>query len=280
MNKTLFIITEQKYPHLTQDDQVLKSAFGKLQVDVKVVIWNHFKPQLKSHVLIRTPWDYSEHRQDFENFLGLLEEMQCQVFNPLSTLRWNMNKRYLLELQELNIPIVPTHIVDHYSFSDASQFLKFGPIVAKPLVGAGGRDTFLIRDESEIQKSISLLETEVILQPMIESILNEGEYSFLYFGGEFSHALLKKAKKGEFRIQEKHGGTVEHYQPRDFEINEVTASLKKIKYSMTYVRVDMVRIEGKLSIMELEAVEPELFWRLKPQAADEFASLIAKEWTL
>lgn len=278
IQKTLYIITEEKYPNLTQDDQVLLAAFENIGIKAIPVLWYNFYPPEESYILIRTPWDYSENRQSFETFLNLLDSQKCKVFNSLATLKWNMNKRYLLELQNLDIPVVPTTIVDHYSFNNAEQMLKSGPIVAKPLVGAGGRDTFLIRSSKDIESTKPLLETEVILQPMIESILDEGEYSFLFFGGEFSHALLKTAKAGEFRIQEKHGGQIKSYQPSDEEIQEVRDSLFKVKYPMTYVRVDMVRIEGKLTIMELEAVEPELFFRLHPISAYNLAKIINKAW--
>ena len=133
--------------------------------------------------------------------------------------------------------------------------------MVKPLVGASGYDTFLLDSkDSGIDVSV-LLGREVIIQPFMKDILTEGEISFLYFKGNYSHSVIKSAGNGDFRIQEEHGGKVKRYIASKEELTYIDNILSKVEYEWSYARVDVVRSEGKLLLMELELIEPELFFR-------------------
>lgn len=274
--KELIILTESRLKDLYYDDLNLKESLNRRGIEVKAQDWQNYRPIEGDRILIRTPWNYSLFKEDFLSLLSLIESKNCKVYNPVDLIRWNLNKRYLEELQESGIKVVPTTYVDSFSLKnlDAIEF----PFVVKPLVGASGRDTFLIKGSTDLSKLEVLYNQAVMIQPFVESIKTEGEFSFIYFDNEFSHAVQKTAKEGEFRIQDEHGGSVKAYNPTDEEISKVNKMLKLTNRSFLYVRVDVVIFNDDLYLMELEAFEPELFFRFHKESSEEFARKIEEKY--
>ena len=128
-------------------------------------------------------------------------------------------------------------------------------------MGASGRNTFCLEHENFNQDINALVGEDVLIQPFVSSIKTIGEYSFIFFGGKFSHGIIKTPKDGEFRIQEEHGGHVKKYEPSNEELVQVKTILAFLKYPCLYARVDVVKVENKFELMELELIEPELFFR-------------------
>ncbi|MDD0853429.1 hypothetical protein HBN50_09985 [Halobacteriovorax sp. GB3] len=270
--KELIILTESRLKDLYYDDLNLKESLNRRGIEIQARDWQSYRPIEGDRILIRTPWNYSLFKEDFLSLLNLIESKKCKVYNPVDLIRWNLNKRYLEELQKSGIKVVPTTYVDSFSLKnlDAIEF----PFVVKPIVGASGRDTFLIKGSSDLSKLEVLYNQAVMIQPFVESIKSEGEFSFIYFDNEFSHAVQKTAKEGEFRIQDEHGGSVKAYNPTDEEISKVNKMLKLTNRSFLYVRVDVVIFNDDLYLMELEAFEPELFFRFHKESSEEFARKI------
>jgi len=99
-----------------------------------------------------------------------------------------------------------------------------------------------------------------MIQAFLPSVIEEGEYSFLYFGGQFSHALIKRPKSGDYRIQSIYGGTEETYEPSSQERASARAVLNALNFTPLYARVDLLRgRDGKLKLIELEMIEPYLY---------------------
>lgn len=257
---------------LYYDDFPLIEGFKKLSIEAIPIVWDEFEISENALILVRTPWDYPLKREKFEDFLEGLSRKNCRVFNSVEILKWNMNKNYMLELPHLGIPTVQTIVSDNFQLSDLKNF----PIVVKPLVGASGRNTFLISDENDIDKASILLNTEVMIQPFVESIQTLGEYSYMFFGGKYSHCIVKRPKVGEFRIQAEHGGQYESYSPSESELADIYEIYKNTGREFHYLRIDVVHHNGRLEVMELEAIEPELFFRYANQISiDLFVQTIA-----
>jgi len=273
--KKLYILTEERFPTLLEDDKDFISVFKSHDIEAIPVVWDQFDVKENMNVLIRSVWDYPKKPKQFIKLINEIESKGGRCFNSTETINWNINKKYLLELENLEINIVPTKISDSFKLTELKD-LDF-PLVVKPLVGAGGAHTYLLKSPSQLHDVEVLEDTAVIIQPFIESIKTHGEYSFIYFGDKFSHAVVKTNDDSEFRIQEIHGGVVKRYNPSDDEINEITEYLKKLGRHFNYVRVDVVKFKGHFAIMELEAFEPELFFRFSDNGVENLCNGLAKE---
>lgn len=268
-NNNLKILTSSALPTLCPDDRNLVDCLNKNNIKAEILIWDKDQVPNDSKVLIRTVWDYALKKKEFLSLLSRLNP--GQLINPVETVKWNMDKSYLVELKNKGASVVDTEV--QYSFSPKDLEDYSYPIVVKPLVGASGYNTFLLKSYEEDTLSV-LKGSDVLIQPFIESIQTIGEYSYIYFAGKFSHAVLKKAKSGEFRVQDDHGGTVEKYQPNATELEEVDNILKHVDHNWTYARVDVVQNNQALELMELELIEPELFFRFSTNGENRLAEAI------
>jgi glutathione synthase/RimK-type ligase-like ATP-grasp enzyme len=207
--------------------------------------------------------------------MKLLEDFKARnirCFNSTDIVKWNMNKSYLLELAQKNINVVPTKIASKFSKDDIQN--EVFPIVVKPLYGASGVDTFLLKESTYSQNISNLYGREVMIQPYMESIKTEGEYSFLFFNGEFSHAVLKQSTNDDFRIQEGYGGVVKPYEPNEQELKQIINIVKYTNLSLAYCRVDVVKDDNIFKLMELELIEPELFFRFSIQGEEKLVEAV------
>jgi glutathione synthase/RimK-type ligase-like ATP-grasp enzyme len=257
----VFILTSKDLPNLCPDDKNLTKELSRLSIETQICIWNQDIIPDNSMVLIRTIWDYSLHEHEFKNLLNDFKKRNIICINPIETLLWNMDKTYLKELYDLGASCVPTDILKKFSLECLNHSKVQYPLVIKPLVGGGGLDTFKLDSKEHGINLNSLIDKDVIVQPFMESIVELGEISFVYFDGKFSHSLLKRAKKGEFRVQDDHGGSVHNYNPTADEFEQINKILSFVKHDWVYARIDVVKENDRLLVMELELIEPELFFR-------------------
>ena len=229
-------------------------------------------------------WDYWDDR---DVFLAALEwaSLHTRVFNPPEMLRWNTDKRYLLELASKGVPGVPTLEVERTTeaaVADAFAHFQTDQLVAKPRIGAGAwRQARLARGEALPPES-DLPPGAALLQPFLPSIEEDGEVSLLFFGGAFSHALRKRAKAGDYRIQSLYGGREERLEATPVMRDVAAQALSHISQTPLYARVDLVRgLDGAWALIELELVEPYLYLGLSSgeggsnQGAQRFAAALA-----
>ncbi len=271
----VYILTSQDNRDLYNDDKKLIEAFNNKSVECEVMVWDKDCIPDNSIVLIRTIWDYTQKANEFKLMLEDFKKRGIKTINPIDTIKWNMDKSYLVELFNKKAPVVPTYISKDYSDSCINNSEIEYPLVLKPLVGASGYDTFLIDSKKSSVDTSALKGREVIIQPFMKDFLSEGEISFLYFGGKYSHSVIKSAGNGDFRIQEEHGGRVRRYDANDSELSYIEDILSKVDYEWSYARVDVVRSNGKLLLMELELIEPELFFRFSDDGEEALANCLS-----
>ena len=206
------------------------------------------------------------------------------LWNPLEVVRWNVRKTYLQELQDRGITIVPTQFVQSPTVSQMrGMFEVFASdqIVIKPVVGANANDTFWLRQDSsaaELQQIEALYSRRLaLLQPFIPSVTEYGETSLVFFGGEYSHSVLKTPQTGDFRVQEEHGSRIQSIVPNPALIEFSQRVLAPIPQRTLYARVDLVELpNGQPAVMELELIEPSLYLSYDADSAARFADAIQR----
>lgn len=261
-------------------DHLLFEPLAKRGWLVEEIPWN--RPNVKwdtfEAVIIRSTWDY---QLAPENFLSTLEQIESvtKLYNPVDICRWNLNKRYLRDMQSRGVPIVPTHWLQGLARDSIESLFQTSAalrLVAKPLIGANADDTFVLgaEDPPSWNEAIYVFaDREVMVQPFIDSIQSEGEYSLFYFGGRYSHAIVKRPAAGDYRVQEEHGGIFEPIDPDEDLVRTGSLAVEAIGQTLLYARVDLVRLDsGQPALIELELIEPSLYFEQGPNSAEMFAA--------
>jgi glutathione synthase/RimK-type ligase-like ATP-grasp enzyme len=192
----------------------------------------------------------------------------------------NLHKGYLRDLENRGVPIVPTHWINPRGGDrDLAGILArngWDDVVLKPAVSAGSRNTYRFRraDAETYRNRLDAIldEDSALLQPFLEEIVTEGEWSFVFFGGELSHTVLKTPRQGDFRVQEHFGGIYRLQTPSAKQVEQARAVLARIDSPLLYARVDMIRRGDEMLLAELELTEPSLYFKQSPQSEDRFVA--------
>lgn len=236
----------------------------------KTVDWNDFEA-----VIIRTTWDYQREPEAFLKVLREIEKSKARLENPLEIVEWNLSKLYLRELENAGIKIVPTvwgeGKIDEKLFESWLEHFGASEIVIKPIVSATAEFTYRLKNfNPELTEIFS--ERKYMIQPFMPNIVGEGEFSLFYFRGEYSHAILKTPKPKDFRVQEEHGGIIQAVKASEKLLAAARKVLEFIKPLPLYARIDFVRDEAdEFDLMELELIEPALYFRMDEDAPKRFA---------
>jgi hypothetical protein len=234
-------------------------------------------------VLFRSTWDYFNRFEEFSSWLNTISK-QTQLINPEQTIRWNIDKHYLLDLEQKGVHCVPTVFLEKGTTTTLKEVYKqhnFNETVLKPAVSGTARHTYRLNSDTisnheTILKELTTNEA-MLLQPFQYDIVEKGEVSLVIINGKFTHAVLKVAKTGDFRVQDEFGGSVHDYIPTHKEIAFAENSIKVCNPMPLYARVDILTDNnGNLALVELELVEPELWFRKNTKAAKALASAIKK----
>ncbi len=230
-------------------------------------------------VLVNSAWDYQDRHGDFLATLDRIAALGVPVFNDPGAVRWNIRKTYLRELEARGVPVIPTLWPEAPTRDDIVHAMSaFGieDVVLKRQVGGGARAQVRYT-KADMPAAGSIMDRPGMIQPFIASIATEGEYSFLFVDGEFSHALVKRAKSGDYRIQEAYGGTSQAIDPTPDDRASAQAVLTALATPPLYARVDMVRGQaGELLLMELEVIEPFLFPKDGPHIGEMLGAALKK----
>jgi len=242
----------------------------------KTVNWNDY-----AAVIIRSTWDYQDDASKFLHLLNKIEQSSAHLENSLKTVQWNIDKKYLHELEANKVNIVKTlwrenlseqKIPDYFNELDVEQ------LVIKPRISANADNTFWLTKQN-FQTFIPQLEqafatNDFLVQPFMESVINEGEYSLFYFNGQYSHCILKTPKDSDFRVQEEHGGQLTSITPEKTLITHAEVAMRAIEAQIgmpLYARVDFVRCATGFALMEAELIEPSLYFNMDAHSATRFA---------
>jgi glutathione synthase/RimK-type ligase-like ATP-grasp enzyme len=221
-------------------------------------------------------WGYHLDSLRWHGLLDRLESEGRKVLNPVSLLRWNSDKRYLAELDGKGIAVIPTRVAESMDEAALSQArVEFGEeLVIKPPVSASADGTHRLGAHDPLPEDSR--GRPMMIQPFLRSVADEGEYSIMLFGGEFSHAIVKRPKAGDYRVQPHLGGTEQPCPPPPRSIDLAKAALAAAPAEAAYARVDMVRDgSGALAIIELELIEPSLWLQHAPDGGQSFVSAVA-----
>ena len=229
-------------------------------------------------MLLGTAWDYQDHLPEFLAKLEALQERGITVCNPPEVVRWNGDKRYLKQLGEAGPPTIPTLWFDKVGKSEVAIALdafEADRVVVKRQVGAGGLGQHSFSRDALPETGWSM-GYPAMIQPFLSSIVEEGEYTFVFIEGQFSHSVLKKAATGEYRIQSLYGGSEHDFAPSPSDLAAAEAVIAALPFDdLLYCRIDMVRLpSGELAVMEAEAIEPYLYPQQGPDLGKRLADAI------
>ena len=267
-------------------DNLIVKPFKNLGWECEFIPWDSNSINWDDYeaVIIRSTWDYQQKEKLFFKTLQSIEASTATLYNSLDTVKWNINKRYLLELERKNISIIPTKFYDSFDFDIVSQLFSFfneNKLIIKPCVSANADDTFILeQNKMENLKSVlknTFSQKNFLVQPFIKNIKSEGEYSLIYFGNRLSHVLLKTPKNGDFRVQEEHGGSLKKInKPESSLIDFGNKVMQTIPYQCLYSRVDVVRDSNNYLLMEVELIEPSLYFNMDLKSPQIFAEVFNK----
>jgi glutathione synthase/RimK-type ligase-like ATP-grasp enzyme len=237
-------------------------------------------------VLVRSCWDYHLRIREFLDFLGRLESAGGRVLNPVPLLRWNSDKRYLLDLRRAGVRIPESRVVERGGSAPAlraaiEDLAQGGAAVVKPLVSASAHETRRV-ERGDVESELPRLErlargADLLVQEYVVDVASRGEWSLVHLGGAPSHAVLKRPAEGDFRVQAEHGGTVAPAVPPARLVAAAERAIAAAPGDPVIARVDLVdAAPGEPILMELELIEPQLFLATAPGSAARCADAVAR----
>ncbi len=287
------ILTDHRYVHpkeinvytknvLLEDDLVMK-ALEKQGLEVARMAWDDptYDWASTKYILFRSTWDYCDRFDEFSKWLDIARK-QTKLLNSEKLIHWNIDKHYLQELEEKGVRCAPTLFIEmgqQTSLQTLYTTYNLNETVLKPAISGGARHTYKLQ-KNTLKKYESIFQDLIakeamLLQPFQYNIVEQGEISLVLIDGRYTHAVLKVAKAGDFRVQDDFGGSVHPYEASKEEIAFAERVVEACDPKPIYARVDIFRDnENALALAELELIEPELWFRHHPVAADILAKAI------
>jgi glutathione synthase/RimK-type ligase-like ATP-grasp enzyme len=281
--KQVAFATYQGLPNLTQEDRMVCEALLSHGVLVQPAVWDDPEVRWEAFdaVIVRSTWDYHLRCEAFRAWIDRVEASGVPLWNPAPLLRWNLEKSYLRTLEERGVPIIPTIWLSPGESADLPALLDrhgWEQAVVKPSISASAFGTWRTSRETaaaDQERLAALLDRGgALIQPFLPEICQAGEWSFIFLGGSFSHAVRKRPRPGDFRVQSDFGGTAAAELPPPFLLEVAERVVAAVEQPWLYARVDGVEVGGKFLLMELEMTEPALFLSTSPHAVARFAQAI------
>ena len=288
MGRRCAYLTMDDISGFVSDAELSFAPMAELGWDVETVPWrSDVDWDAYELVYICTPWDYQNDVAGFLDVLATIENSSARLVNSLDLVRWNLQKTYLRELEMRGADIVPSRFFERFETARVAACCDaYGSdtIVAKPVVGANADNIFVLTrplpDDVIAELSRVFADRPFFVQPFVDSVRSEGEYSLFFFGGEYSHAILKKPEPGDFRTQEEHGADILSVEAPTALVETARQVLGVVSPQPVYVRADFVRGAGeRFLLMELELIEPALYFRTDPGSAGRFARALSRAAT-
>lgn len=239
--------------------------------DDEAVDWSRYQC-----VILKSPWDYVEKMELWNEWLNKMASMNILLLNPASIVQWNSDKHYLKHISQAGLKVLPTEFLEAgQTFHPQQYFTNFTTtkLVVKPCISGASKNTFIVSRDStgKIDTINKLLEQEAMMvQPFMPQINAEGEWSFVFFSGQFSHALLKTPADGDFRCQQQFGGAVIAKVPDHKQLAAAQRYVDEFAKNCLYARVDGLMIDGEFWLMELELIDPYLFMDVHEQSFENY----------
>ena len=283
ITKRIAFATARQYPDLIDDDRLVVDELRRRGLDVDPVIWDSAEIDYRGYasIVIRSCWDYHYQPDRFLAWIRSVRDRDLPLWNPAGVIEWNLNKNYLRDLHERGVLVPETIWLKTGTEADLSAILaerRWRRAVVKPAISATAFRTFVISPETAAPEQPAFNEllsvSDVLVQRFVDEVLTDGEWSLLFFGGRYSHAVLKQPGDGDFRVQEEFGGRSLAAAPAAHLIEAAARIIGLVDDPLLFARVDGVEIDGRLCLMELELIEPLLFLSLDREAPRRLADAI------
>jgi glutathione synthase/RimK-type ligase-like ATP-grasp enzyme len=278
-------VTYRDLPDLNADDRLAADALTKIGRITDAVCWDDPSVDWLAYraIVLRSTWDYHRRVGEFHAWIDRMETIGAALWNPPDVLRWNTDKRYLARLSNPRLGPPPTAILDRGSAIDLRVLLEtnqWHEAVIKPTISADGfsteRTSLANAASDQTMLDAMLARGDVLIQELVPEIRVRGEISMMFFGGVFSHAVIKRPRAGEFRVQERLGGVIARTDPPPELIACAQAVLDEHAPGCLYARVDAVETAERFVLMEVELVEPSLYLEHAPESAAAFALAVQR----
>ncbi|WP_017729765.1 ATP-grasp domain-containing protein [Nafulsella turpanensis] len=268
-----------KFSLIEEENTLLLEYLQARGLQVRKEIWDDPEVDWAAYdwVLLKAPWDYFDKYEAFLHWLNRLDQLEVPLLNPSAIVRWNSDKHYLKDIEAAGLPLIPFELLEKgekVSLEKYFDHFATEQLIVKPAVSGGAKNTFSFnrKEAEELSGRLNLLlEQEAFLvQPFISQIQEEGEWSLVFFNGQFSHCLLKRAKSGDFRVQHVHGGSVHPQTAPEALLEQAKRYIAAFARDCLYARVDGVQINGTFCLMELELIEPFLYLAGSPGSYENY----------
>ena len=267
--------------NVLREDELVINALKEKNLYVVKKDWNDsiFDWETTRSILFRSTWDYFDKFELFKKWFNKTKN-KCLMINSTETIEWNIDKHYLQDLQEHQIPIPNSEFIKRGSSIDLSLLMQkknWNEIVVKPTISGAAKNTYRLKEVEIIQFGPTweklIYKEDFIVQEFQNNVITEGEVAMIVIGGKFTHAVLKKAKEGDFRVQDDFGGSIAKYNPSEEMVKLAEKCTRILTPIPSYARVDIIWDNlMDLAVSELELIEPELWFRLNPNAAQKLAN--------
>lgn len=273
----IVLATSAAEPNITVSDRLYADALERRGHSVIGAPWDGPRAAFAGAdaVILRSTWGYYRALAAFHEWAETVAATS-RLFNTIELVRWNLRKNYVGELAEAGIAVPRSHFIECSAPAIADVFQSTGwtRAVVKPISGASGYAVELV-DHGDLAGAIARLaplaaDRGLVVQEFLPEIA-EGEVSLVYFDGVFSHAIRKRPKQGEFRVNSRFGATRQVEVPDAAVREQGAATLRVLPAMPLYARVDGVVRDGHLIVIEVEVLEPALFMEFDPPAAERFA---------
>jgi len=276
------LVTCASIRELTDDDRPLLAELWNLGIKAEPAVWDDPSVDWGSYeaAVIRSTWDYHLSPAAFYAWLSRLEALGTKLWNPAAVVRANVDKSYLKGLEAAGVSVVPTIWVPRREPARLDELLRsrgWTDAVVKPVISAGAfrtRRAKLGDPAGQDALDEALAHCDAMVQPFLPEITTEGEWSFVFLGGTYSHAVLKTPRAGDFRVQEDHGGRAARREPPPGLLVQARDAAIAGPQPWLYARVDGVRRGAELIVVEVELIEPSLYLSHAPSAARKLAEAI------
>ncbi|MCB0394146.1 MAG: hypothetical protein KDD25_06285 [Bdellovibrionales bacterium] len=280
MKKTVFL-SDMTHDRAKKEDAFLLAEAHQLYPESEFYVedWKSDLDWSKYDMaIIRSTWDYIKNPKVFLDKLKKLESLGLRICNPIDTVEWNMNKLYLLDLAYKGIRIIPTVATNSSLLKVASDVKSWNSheVILKPVFGAGSHGVRRFETSILLNQLAQIVaeNPDHIIQPFIERIF-DGEFSYFYFDNKFSHSIVKVPMETEFRVQEEFGGIPKSVTPKENHLS-FCEGIVSLNPNLLYQRIDFVEWEGEPHLMELELIEPSLYFAQSIEGLSNYLSAVAK----
>jgi glutathione synthase/RimK-type ligase-like ATP-grasp enzyme len=278
------LLTCEALPNLSVSDQLLIPQVAKQNIEAKAVVWNDKTVDwtVFEALIFRNTWDYYEKETEFMAWLDQIEKLGIKTLNSIEIVKKNVHKFYLKTLQQQSITIIPTIFIEKTTALNLSQIIPkhWEKAVIKPAFSAGSYQTKLFEVENIEAINQEYLEIasqkELLLQQYQPEIQTLGETSFIFIDKKFSHCVNKKPKPNDFRVQVQFGGAYVLQKPSTKAIANAQKIINLFPENLLYARVDCILRNDEIHLMEIECIEPDLYFSLAENTTETFVTSISK----